>query len=308
MPDLHIGQWANGTVDWMQGHLAGLFALVAWVLGGVEAPIAVVLASGPVWLWVAFFVLVGFVTRGWLGGLLTLVGALLILDMGLWNLTMATLAMVLASGIFSLLIGIAFGILSAEFPWISSPVRTILDFMQTMPAYVYLIPAVIFFGLGVVPAILATFVFAAPPAVRLTELGLRQVPNELLELAESFGATRWQTLVKVKLPLALPSLLAGVNQTIMLALSMVVIAGMIGGGGLGDQVLTGIQTLNVGEGFTAGLAVVLLAIYLDRVTGALGQNRIWLTQVLRSLHAVRRTGDWTWSERRELTRRKGRLT
>lgn len=276
MPALHIAQAANDVVTWMQAHLAGVFAVVGAILNGIEQPLSGLLVGAPAWPWASFFVLVALVTRGVLAAVVTFLGILLVVDMGLWPLTMTTLAMVLTACFFSLLVGIAVGIASAEVAGVSPPVRAVLDFMQTMPAYVYLIPAVLFFGLGVVPAILSTFIFAAPPAVRMTELGLRQVPEELVEAAEAFGASRLQTLWKVKLPVALPSLLAGVNQTIMLALSMVVIAGMIGGGGLGDQVLTAISTLNVGQGFTAGLAVVLLAIYLDRVTGALGQNRIWL--------------------------------
>jgi glycine betaine/proline transport system permease protein len=155
----------------------------------------------------------------------------------------------------------------------NSALRPILDFMQTMPSFVYLIPAVIFFGLGNVPGAIATVVFAMPPALRLTNLGIRQVPTELIEVADAFGSTPWQKLVKVQVPVALPTIMAGVNQCIMLALSMTVIASMIGAGGLGYQVLVGIQRVDVGMGFEAGLAIVIIAIILDRITQNLVPQR-----------------------------------
>jgi ABC-type proline/glycine betaine transport system permease subunit len=277
VPALHIGQAANDLVNWMQMHLPGLFQFFSQLVLAIEGPVAHVLSLAPLF-WILFFIAAALAVRGITAAVVTALGVLLILDMGLWPLTMETVALVVTSVFFSLVVGILLGIATAEVAALSGIVRGILDFMQTMPAYVYLIPAVLFFGLGVVPSVLATWVFAVPPAVRLTELGLRQVPTELVEAGEAFGATRLQSLIKIKLPAALPSILAGVNQTIMLALSMVVIAGMIGGGGLGDNVLMGISTLNVGEGFTAGLAVVLLAIYLDRITGPLGRGDVWLTR------------------------------
>ena len=177
--------------------------------------------------------------------------------------------------VFSLLsvtlIGIPLGMFAARRPRFYAAIQPIMDFMQTMPAFVYLIPAAMFFGLGRVPGVVATIIFAMPPAVRLTNLGIRQVPKELVETGLAFGCTRRQLLLRVQLPTARPSIMAGVNQTIMLALSMVVIASMIGAGGLGDTVLRGIQRLDVGLGFEGGLGVVILAIILDRITQSFGK-------------------------------------
>ncbi|AKB85072.1 proline/glycine betaine ABC transporter permease [Methanococcoides methylutens] len=194
------------------------------------------------------------------------VGLLLLDNLGLWELSMETIALVLSSAFLALLIAIPLGILSAKNEMIFHVLKPILDLMQTMPSFVYLIPAVIFFGLGNVPGLVATIVFAMPPAIRLTNLGIRQVPKELTEVADAFGSTPWQKLVKVELPTALPSIMAGVNQCIMLSLSMVVIAAMIGARGLGYQVLIGIQRVDIGQGFEAGLGIVIIAIILDRFT------------------------------------------
>lgn len=197
-------------------------------------------------------------------------GFFLIVSMEQWLPTVESLALVLSATLFALAIGIPTGILAARSELADRITRPILDFMQTMPAFVYLIPAVIFFGLGKVPGAIATLVFAMPPAVRLTSLGIRQVPSEVVEAAQAFGSTGSQLLFKAQLPIAMTTILAGVNQTIMLALSMVVIAGMIGAGGLGEVVLSGITQMKLGLGFEGGIAVVILAIYLDRVTQALG--------------------------------------
>ncbi|MDY0385518.1 MAG: proline/glycine betaine ABC transporter permease [Methanolobus sp.] len=199
----------------------------------------------------------------------TAIGFLLIENMGLWNLSMETIALVLSSTLVALLIGIPTGIISAKNETVFHIVNPILDLMQTMPSFVYLIPAVIFFGLGNVPGLVATIVFAMPPAIRLTNLGIRQVPLDLKEVADAFGTTAMQKLVKVELPVALPTIMAGVNQCIMLSLSMVVIAAMIGARGLGYQVLVGIQRVDIGQGFEAGLAIVIIAIVLDRLTQSL---------------------------------------
>ncbi|WP_237715509.1 ABC transporter permease [Pelosinus fermentans] len=182
---------------------------------------------------------------------------------------MQTLALVLTSALIALVIGIPFGILAARNDKFDRIARIVLDFMQTMPAFVYLIPAVLFFKLGKVPGAVATVIFAMPPSVRLTNLGIRQVPEDVVEAARSFGSTTRQLLFKVQLPIAIPTILAGVNQTIMLSLSMVVIAAMIGAGGLGEEVLKGITQLKIGRGFESGVAVVLLAMVLDRITQSL---------------------------------------
>lgn len=199
-------------------------------------------------------------------------GLFLIYAMGLWVPTVESLALVISATAFALVLGVPIGILAAGSKTADNIVRPILDLMQTMPAFVYLIPAVIFFGLGKVPGAMATLIFAMPPAVRLTTLGIRQVPGEVVEAALSFGCTPMQMLIKAQLPIAMQTILAGINQTIMLALSMVVIGGMIGAGGLGGVVLGGITQMKLGLGFEGGLGVVILAIYLDRVTQALGSQ------------------------------------
>ncbi len=210
---------------------------------------------------------------GWKAALLAALGLLLTENIGLWPAFVETLALVLTAEVLVVVVGIPLGILAAGSDRVDTLLRPVLDFMQTMPAFVYLIPAVMFFGLGLVPGVMATFVFAIPPLVRLTNLGIRQVPQDLIEAADAFGATRTQKLLKVQIPTALPTIMAGVNQSIMLGLSMVVIAAMIGAGGLGEDVLRGIQRIQIGQGFEAGLAVVILAVILDRITAGFGERR-----------------------------------
>jgi glycine betaine/proline transport system permease protein len=203
--------------------------------------------------------------------------------MELWTGTMESLSLVLASTVIAVVIGIPLGIAMARSDTVASIVRPVLDLMQTMPAFVYLIPAAMFFGLGAVPGTIATVIFAMPPVVRLTNLGIRQVHAEFVEAGLAFGCTSRQLLFKVQLPNAMPSIMAGINQTIMLSLSMVVIASMIGAGGLGNTVLTGIQRLNVGLGFEGGLAVVILAVILDRITQSFGKGGAGFFKRLASL-------------------------
>ncbi|KDE56150.1 proline/glycine betaine ABC transporter permease [Methanoculleus sp. MH98A] len=252
-----IEQYFGWLLDAISGGLGFLIGGFQSILIAIPAPILIVLVSVLVW----------FVTRRDIKlAALTALGLLLIWDLQLWNLAMLTLALVLVSTIVALAISIPLGIAAAGSDTINAALRPILDFMQTMPSFVYLIPAVIFFGIGNVPGTIATVVFAIPPALRLTNLGIRQVPIELIEVADAFGSTPRQKLLKVQLPVALPTIMAGVNQCIMLALSMVVIASMIGARGLGYQVLVGIQRVDIGGGFEAGLAIVIIAIILDRIT------------------------------------------
>lgn len=197
-------------------------------------------------------------------------GLALIWNMGLWTATISTIALVVVSTLCALIIGVPLGIISAISSALNRMVMPILDIMQTMPAFVYLIPAIPFFGLGKTAAIFSTVVFSMPPAIRFTCLGIRQIPTELVECSAAFGATRWQRLIKLDLPLAAPTIMAGINQTVMLALSMVVIASMIGAKGLGGEVWKAIQRLQMGRGFEAGIAIVIVAMILDRVLQKLG--------------------------------------
>ena len=194
--------------------------------------------------------------------------------MGFWNETMQTLALVLSSTIIALIMGLPLGIWSANSKRCDKILHPILDLMQTMPAFVYLIPAVLFFGLGTVPGAFATIIFAMPPVVRLTSLGIKQVPKNVIEASRSFGATPMQLLFKVQLPLALPTIMTGINQTILMSLSMVVIAAMIAAGGLGEIVLKGITQMKIGLGFEGGIAVVILAIILDRITQGWAKGKV----------------------------------
>jgi len=203
----------------------------------------------------------------------TIIGLSLILNLGLWVRSMETVALIVSSAILALLIGIPLGILAAKNEITNAIISPVLDFMQTMPPFVYLIPAVIFFGLGNVPGMISTIIFAMPPVIRLTNLGIRQVPRELIEASDAFGSTATQKLIKVQLPVAKPTIMAGVNQCIMLALSMVVIAAMIGANGLGYTVLVGLQRIDIGAGFEGGLAIVIIAIILDRITQSLTAQR-----------------------------------
>ncbi|WP_440995282.1 ABC transporter permease [Arhodomonas sp. SL1] len=270
---LPIGDYVEAGVDWIQDNLAGVLDGIAGVIGFLANGLEDILMFVPPELLALVIVAFSFWRVGWRFGVFALVAMLIILGMDLWRETVQTLSLVLASSLVALVIGIPLGIAMARSDIVEQIIRPVLDFMQTMPAFVYLIPAAIFFGLGTVPGTIATVIFAMPPVVRLTNLGIRQVSKEKVEAGLAFGCTDRQLLLKVQIPLAKPSIMAGINQTIMLALSMVVIASMIGAGGLGNTVLTGIQRLNVGLGFEGGLGVVILAILLDRITQSFGQGR-----------------------------------
>lgn len=231
------------------------------------------LMSVPPYLLIAAIAAIGWRLGGRRTGIFTAAGLALLWNLRLWHPTIETLTLVLFSTAVAVGMGLPLGILAALSRTAYRIIMPILDFMQTMPAFVYLIPAIPFFGLGPVSAIFATVIFAMPPAIRLTTLGIRQVPADLVEAADAFGSTRMQKLFKVQLPLAVPTIMAGINQTIMLALSMVVIAAMIGAGGLGGEVWKAIQRLQPGMGFQAGIAVVILAMILDRITQRIARRK-----------------------------------
>lgn len=274
---LPIGHWVSHAVNQLTDRYATAFDSITAVVHHLIAGLNAALAFLPPWLFIALVALLVLLSAGWRrpGGwglaVFSVLGLGLVWNLGYWADLDKTLALVLAAEVLVLLIGVPLGILTAKSRTLERVLRPVLDVMQTMPAFVYLVPAVIFFGLGLVPGVLSTTIFALPPLIRLTALGIRQVPRELVEATQSFGATWWQLLVKVQVPTALPSIMAGVNQSIMLGLSMVVISAMIGAGGLGNVVLEGITQLDVGKGFVGGLCVVILAIILDRLTQSLGR-------------------------------------
>ncbi|MEU9854193.1 ABC transporter permease/substrate binding protein [Streptomyces sp. NPDC047974] len=272
MPEIPLGSWVDGSVDWLQARFSWLFDAVSSGITGLYDGIDAVLSAPQPLLFAGILAVVAWWLRGLAAGLLSFAGLALVDSVQLWDEAMATLSLVLVATLVTLVIAVPLGIWAARSKTVSTVLRPVLDFMQTMPAMVYLIPGIIFFGVGVVPGIIATIVFALPPGVRMTELGIRQVDAELVEAAEAFGTTPRDTLLRVQLPLAVPTIMAGVNQVIMLGLSMVVIAGMVGGGGLGGAVYKAIGNVDIGLGFEAGVSIVVLAMYLDRMTGALGRQ------------------------------------
>ncbi|EDY61420.1 MULTISPECIES: ABC transporter permease/substrate binding protein [Streptomyces] len=270
MPRIPLGDWVNDTVDWLLDHVSWLFDFLKTVFTGTYDGIDAVLQAPQPLLLAGILAVIAFWLRGTLAGLLTFAGFAFIDSLELWEDAMTTLSLVLVATIIALVIAVPVGIWAARSSRVSGIVRPVLDFMQTLPAMIYLIPAILFFGTGASAGIVATLIFALAPGVRMTELGIRQVDKELVEAAEAFGTTPRDTLLRVQLPLALPTVMAGVNQVIMLGLSMAAIAGMVGTGGLGGDVNEAIGQLNVGLGSEAGVAIVILAIYLDRMTSALG--------------------------------------
>ncbi|UPG72759.1 proline/glycine betaine ABC transporter permease [Roseomonas gilardii subsp. gilardii] len=282
---LGIGEAADTAVNYILDHFMPFLDGIATVIGFVTGTIKAALTGVPPLAAVAVIVLLALWRVGWKFALFAVAALFVILGMDLWERTMETLSLVLSATVIAIVVGVPLGIAMARNEAVALVVRPVLDLMQTMPAFVYLIPAAMFFGLGAVPGTIATVIFAMPPVVRLTNLGLRQVNSEFIEAGLASGCTPGQLLMKVQLPNALPSIMAGINQTIMLSLSMVVIASMIGAGGLGNTVLTGIQRLDVGTGFEGGLAVVILAVLLDRITQSFGQKRPSLLPGLRALFA-----------------------
>ncbi len=261
-----LGQWMEYLVDWLIGNAAGFFDAISvsleWLILGLTdlllqcSPIAViaVLAGLAYWLHRS----VGLV-------IFIVLSLLLISNLGYWTEMTETVVLVLMATFMCILFGIPLGILAAHYPRFNIAIRPILDLMQTIPTFVYLIPTLILFGLGVVSGLISTIIFAIAAPIRLTALGISSVPEELLEAGKAFGATRWTLLFKVELPAAMPSIMAGVTQCIMLSLSMVVIAALVGADGLGKPVVRALNTVNISQGFEAGLAIVLVAIILDRL-------------------------------------------
>ena len=270
VPRVPLGQWVDGGVAWVTDTFRPLFSFVKDVLVGIYDALDVVLSGPPFWVVALVLAALAFLAKGGRLAVGSLVGFVVIASVGQWGNAMDTLALVILASVIALAIALPLGIWAARDDRVSRVVRPVLDFMQTMPAFVYLIPTVVIFLAGPVPGIVATVIFALAPGVRFTELGIRQVDPEVVEAGHAFGSTPGRILRQIQLPLALPTIMAGVNQVIMLALSMVVIAGMVGADGLGSDVVAALQRVNVALGFEAGLSVVVLAMFLDRVTAALG--------------------------------------
>jgi len=269
-----LAEWIDIIIEWLLTNWGAFFDAVGdgilFILLNIEKFL--------LWIpWLVVVVLVGLIAwavmRTWWAGLLMAAFLILIGSFGYWELSMMTLAIIIAAVIISFVIGIPTGILMARSNLVESIVKPALDAMQTMPSFVYLIPALMFFGLGKVPAVFATIIYAAPPVIRLTNVGIRQVPQSVVEAAEAFGSNGRQVLFEVQLPLAIPAIMVGLNQTTMMALAMVVIASMIGAKGLGMEVLLAINRIEVGRGFEAGLSIVLMAIIIDRITHALAARQ-----------------------------------
>ncbi|WP_110599720.1 ABC transporter permease [Salinicola lusitanus] len=273
IPRIPLGNWIESGLDFLTTEFSGVTRAIS---RGTQSGINLLndgLMWLPEWALIALVVLLCWKLSGRRLAIGGLAGLALIWNLGLWNPMIQTLTLVVIATLVAIVIALPLGILAAVSDRFYRVIMPVLDFMQTMPAFVYLIPAIPFFGIGSVSGIFATVIFSMPPAIRFTTLGIRQVPKDLIEAADAYGSTRSQKLIKVQLPLSLPTLMGGINQTIMLALSMVVIAAMIGANGLGSEVWRAIQRLRPGEGFEAGIAVVIMAMLLDRLTQSLSGSK-----------------------------------
>lgn len=262
----HFDRISESFVEWLSETFDSTFSLISNVMEYFQDGIEQVFLWPPFYVIIIVFGLLAWRTAGRGMAVFTIIGLLLCYAMNLWDETMITMALVVVATVITLIFAIPLGIWAGSNKRIADITRTLMDFLQTMPPYVYLIPAIAILGFGASPAIAATAIVAFAPAVRLTSLGIRQVPTEHVEVGQSFGAAPHQLLFKIKIPSALPSIMAGLNQCLMLALSMAVIAGIIGAGGLGKEVYRAIRVLEVGKAFDAGLSIVILAMILDRIS------------------------------------------
>lgn len=268
-----LGVWVKDFVNFITEYFSIIFDVIKSIFQIFYDSVTWVVGTPPFWVIIIIIVALAVYARGWRFGLGAAAGLFLIQFVNQWSNAMDTLALTIVAAFIAVAISIPIGIWAARSPTVSSIVKPILDFLQTMPAFVYLIPAIMLFRVGAVPGIVATIAFALAPGVRLTELGIRGVDKEVVEAGHAFGASPRRILRQIQLPLAMPSIMAGVNQVIMLSLSMVVIASMVGAPGLGKPIVQSLQRIDIGLGFEAGLAVVILAILLDRLTATLGSGR-----------------------------------
>ena len=288
LPHVPLGHAVEHIVNWLNDNLGPLLDGISSVVSDCVNGLTDVLLFVPWTLMIVLLAALGWWLRTWRFAIFAVLGPLLIVSLGLWDSAMKTLGLIVVAGVIALILAIPIGVAAAQSRMVSRIVKPVLDLMQTMPAFVYLIPAVILFSLGTVPGVVATVVFAMPPGVRLTELGIRQVDPEVVEAGEAFGAAPFKVLARIKLPLALGTIMAGVNQVIMLSLSMVVIAGMVGAEGLGSTVTGALAQVAVGPGAEAGVSIVILAIYLDRITEALGARMAPVAKLERKMRRLSR--------------------
>lgn len=265
-PKLPLAEWIESFVEYLTDSFAVFFDSLSNGVSFLSEGFVTLLSYVPAIALIVLIALIAWWVVNWKLGLFTLIGMGLINNLGYWSETIETLSLIVISVLIAIVIGVPIGIWMSQKNSVQAVVTPILDFMQTMPAFVYLIPAVIFFGVGMVPGVVSTIIFSMPPTVRLTNLGLRQVDAELIEASNAFGSSTGQRLTKVQIPLAMPTMMAGINQTIMLSLSMVVVASLVGAPGLGTVVYRAITQIQIGAGFEGGLALVILAMVLDRIT------------------------------------------
>lgn len=268
IPQIPLADWTNQAMDYISDNFQGFFDQIQKTTENAMNSVSDLLLAIPAIIVILLVAVLAFFAMKKKFGLaiFSVVGLLFIYNQQLWDELMNTVTLVLFASVISIVLGVPLGIIMSKSKTFESIMKPILDFMQTMPGFVYLIPAVAFFGIGIVPGVFASIIFSIPPTIRFTNLAIQQVPKELIEASESFGSTGFQKLFNVELPLAKSTIMAGINQTVMLALSMVVIASMIGAEGLGVKVLQAVQRAEVGSGFVAGLALVIFAIIIDRIT------------------------------------------
>ncbi|MCM3691334.1 ABC transporter permease [Neobacillus niacini] len=273
LPKLPIAVWVDDFVNWLTATFEVAFDGVTTILESLVEGMVAGFGFIPSYVFIILLTLLAWKVSNKGIGLFTLIGLFLVDNLGYWEPMLETLALVLTAVFISIVLGIPMGIWASQKQMVKNVVVPVLDFMQTMPAFVYLIPAIFFFNIGVVPGVVASVIFAMPPTIRLTILGIQQVPADIIEATEAFGSTTSQRLLKVQLPLAMPTIMAGINQSIMLALSMVVIASMVGAPGLGADVYRAVTQIQIGRGFEAGLSIVVIAIILDRITQNIGKSK-----------------------------------
>lgn len=273
VPRIPLGDWVEVVLDWLLATLGAFFTVIRNFLEDLYELLLWALMTPEWWIVTIVLAALGWWLRSWQLALGTVIGFVVIVGVNQWENAMSTLSLVTIATLIAVVFAIPIGILAAKSYTASKIIRPIMDFMQTMPPMVYLIPALVIFRVGVVPGMVATVIFAMAPGVRFTELGIRGVDAEVVEAGKAFGSTPGKILRQIQLPLAMPTIMAGVNQVIMLSLSMVVIAGMVGAGGLGGEVVASLNRINAGLGFESGLAVVILAMYLDRLTSITAKNQ-----------------------------------